>query len=475
MQQKKQKENRRPLRWPPFGDAGVRRANLVLFLVCVLLFHLAVYALSARFSWYFYTEEKYTHEIGAANADKLDEMEHAVTVRFCMEEEDLKADTVYSLVYKTAEQYADRHAGKVTILPSLNIYTDHREVAAYKERIDESDVTISRETVIVESEKDIRLFRMSDFFLLDSEQRIKAYNGEEVFCAAFLWVQVPQAQHPAVYYTIDHGETVALLAMQSKLLLAGYRPEAINLSSDAIPADCAVIVISNPLYDFEVAAPGSHVESELDRLTAFVDGGGKLIVTLDAAKESYASLENLRAFLADYGMTAGDTVLSDMENAVTQDGKVFLASAVAHEGRLLLREPAALTLSATNKKNAALLPAVTGFATVEKDGAAGNHTIAAMAEVASGGRIFFATTGYLFYNDALESGVYANRDFLYGILTEFGCRTAPAGSRILPVASDTLENLTMGEANTVFALTAAALPALVILACVAVMLRRRFR
>ncbi len=473
----KREKGKKPFRWrwPPFGDKGLRRANLALFLAAILLFHFAVYTLGRQFSWYFYTEERYTHEITDQNYDKLSEMEHAVTVRFCMDEEDLLADAVYSLVYKTAEQYAEQHPNKITLLPSLNIYTDHREVAAYKEKVDESSAAISKETVIIESEEDLMLVTMSDFFLLDSERTTRAYNGEEVFCSSFLWVQAETKKHPIVCFTVDHGENVALSALQSKVMLSGYRTEPLNLSADAIPADCEIIVISNPLYDLEVSAPGSLVLSELDRLAAFVADGGKLLVTLDAKKESYGRLQNLRAFLREYGIATESRVVTDPENAVTQDGKVLLAKEVGAETRLLLREPAALTLSGENPKGASVTPKVTSYESALAGDAAGEKVLAATAALPSGGMIFCAATGYLFYNDAMESAVYGNRDFFFGILRDFGCKTTPAGSRILPVASDTLENLTRGESDTVFFVTAAVLPSLILLCALIVMLRRRFR
>lgn len=59
--------------------------------------------------------------------------------------------------------------------------------------------------------------------------------------------------------------------MARELVRNGYRNEAIDLSADrAIPADCALIAIAGAREPFSRA--------ELDRLDAYLRGGGRILV-----------------------------------------------------------------------------------------------------------------------------------------------------------------------------------------------------
>ncbi len=464
------KEKKLP--FPYFGGKRLRRVNVALFLLSLFLVHLVVYVLGARFSWYLYTEERYSHTVGVGTAAQIEAIEHPVTVRFCMPDEDLKADVVYSLVYNTADQYANMYPNKIAIGKPLNVYLDHAEVTAYSEK---SGSSLSKTSVIVESDAGVYVADMSGFFLFDDEMLITAYNGEEAFFSLFHWVQVPEDKRDKIYFTVDHGEQLSLFALQSSLMMAGYDPQPIRLSSEEIPEDASAVVISNPLYDFEASAPNSGVLSELDRLSAYLDAGGTALVTLDPSKESYKELVNLRALLSSYGVTAGEMPFSDRQNAVTQDGKVLLASNLRSGGRLLLREPAILSLSSANEKTAAHTVYAASFDTADAGGIAGAYPIAVLSEAENGGRLFTVSTGYLFYDDALHTDSYTNRTLLYSLLTDLGCKTAPVGCTILPIASEMLENLTAGESELFFILTAAVLPAAVLVGGAVIYLRRRTR
>ena len=462
------------LKWPPFGDTGVRRTSLALVLLSVFLFQLILHLLSVKFFLYLYTEERYTHEIGTATAEKMEALESPVTVRFCMTEEDLKADAVYSLVYNTAEQYAEKYDTVRVSDKMLNIYTDAEEAAAYAEK---AGAPIRTSSVIIESAQNTRVLEMQDFFVLDSENVITAYNGEEVFAGFLMWVQAPEENHKKVYFTVDHGETVSQTALQMRLLLAGYSPSPISLSKEEIPSDAAAIFILNPLYDFEKSAEDGLTYAELDRLGTWLDAGGNLFVTLDPAAESYGRLANLRAFLSAYGVSAGESVLLDPASKVSQNGKLLLSALLSDDGtevgRVLTREPASLRFAATNKKNAEWQTYVQSFDTATEGENAGVYPIAAVASLPEGGHIFTAASGYLFFHDAIETDSYKNRVLLYRVLEAFGCETTPMGGTLLPIENEMLENLTMGEANAVLVITAAVLPTAVLVLAAVVLLRRR--
>lgn len=458
-----------------------------LFVVAALLLNVLVYALATRFSWYFYTTTRYTHEIGDAMAEKINAAEHKVNIRFCMAKEDMLSDSVYSLAYKTAEQYAARYPDKITLLPSYNVYTDHNAIAAYVEK---TGVTgISERSVIVESEVDCRILDLSDFFLLDSKTSyINAYNGEEMLAAAFFWVQKKAEEHPVAYFTVDHGENFTSSGLVMLLTMAGYACDTVALSSTAIPEDCALLVTVNPIYDLEKAKEGSGIVAEYDRLTRYLDNGGCFYLSVDPSSEAFSSLDNLRALCASYGITVGDTQLYDFTNSLTRNGKTFVTSLAEDgapdfasrvgdytESRILVRDVSPLTLAATDKTEAVMPLLYTAETAEDEAGNAGVYTVAAFSRLKNGGRLFFGAGAYMAAGDVVDTPYYGNEAFLYAALEEMGCKTAPAGTVILEVENEALRDLTNGEADRIFVLQVAVVPAILVCVAVAVVIRRKRR
>lgn len=458
-----------------------------LLVVVALLLNILIYALATRFSWYFYATTQYTHEIGDVMAEKINAAEHKVNIRFCMAEEDMLSDSVYSLAYKTAEQYAARYPDKIALLPSFNVYTDHKAIAAYVEKTGVSG--ISERSVILESAVDCRILDLSDFFLLDAETRyINAYNGEEMLAAAFFWVQEKAEEHPVAYFTVDHGENFTTSGLVMLLTMAGYACDTIALSSTAIPEDCALLVTVNPIYDFEKAKEGANVSAEYDRLTRYLDNGGCFYLSVDPSNEAFSSLDNLRALCASYGITVEDTQIYDFTNSLTRNGKTFVTSLAGDEApdftarvggytdaRILVRDVSPLTLTATDKTEAVMPLLYTAETAEDEMGNVGVYTVAALSRLKNGGRLFFGASAYMAAGDVIDTPYYGNEAFLYAALEEMGCKTAPAGTVILEVENEALRDLTNGEADRIFILQVAVLPTLLAAVAVAVVIRRKRR
>ncbi len=458
-----------------------------LFVVTALLLNVLVYALATRFSWYFYTATQYTHEIGDVMAEKIGAAEHKVTIRFCTSEESMEKDSVYGLVYNTALQYAARYPDKIEVLDSYNVYTDHRAIAAYVEKTGVSG--ISESSVIVESAVECRIFDLSDFFLLNAETNyIDAYNGEEMFAAAFFWVQEKAEDHPAAYFTVDHGENVTTSGLVVLLTMAGYACDTIALSSEAIPEDCALLVTVNPIYDLEKAKEGSGITAEYDRLVRYLENGGQFYLSVDPSGESFASLHNLHALCAAYGITVEAPQLYDFTNSLTRNGKTFVTSLATEsvpdfaarfarysDARILVRDVAALKLTATEKTESVLPLLYTAETAEDGEGNTGVYTVSALSKLKNGGTLFLAAGGYMAAGDVTNTPFYGNEAFLYAALEEMGCETAPAGTVILEVENEALRDLTNGEADRVFVLLVAVLPAILVAISVAVVIRRKRR
>ena len=282
-----------------------QRSRLMLcgVLALLILFNVIFHAFATRFRWYLYTSEQYTHEIGTASETLFSGNEEEVRVIFCMPEEELLGDSIYSLVLNTFRQLEARH--DFLSVEFVNIYLHPSAVKPYRGEDPETGkerYPITEQSVIfVRGQGASEVFRvesLSSFFVLDEEKTITAYNGEEIGLSCIRWVL--RDRHPVAAFTSTHGENFGeLLAFATTLTASGYDLSVLDLHGE-IPEEVELIVIANPRWDFDRRAPGSDIRSELDRLAEFLARGGSLFVSLDPYAK--ADLEGLRGFLAERGI-----------------------------------------------------------------------------------------------------------------------------------------------------------------------------
>lgn len=470
------------------SDKVLGRLTTALFLLAILVLNIVVYVFATAFSWYFYADERYEHTVSDATDSLLARIEHPVTVSFCSAEEDLVASATSNLVYETAKQYAARHEGLVSVGEFYNVYTDYAKMKAYSEK---TGSVVTKDTVIVESDIECYALSMSNFFLLDESGSIRAYNGEEAFASAFLRVQTEREKLPSAYFTVDHGETYGIEPLLSQIFYAGYdigvsELNTVKLSDEDVPSNASLLVISNPIYDFEVSNGG--IATEIDRLRAYIDGGGKVYITLDAGRASYSELTNLRALLEEYGLATEETAVVDFQNGIPGEERIFTVSfaktgignelgqsvALYNDRSVLVRDMAPITVS-ENQKGMTVSPLLVTAETAVHGEESGEFVAAAYATGANGGSIVLSTSGYINYDDAINTEKYANEDFLYESLALLGCNTELSGCTMLSIEDTGLEDITNAEANTFSIITVAVVPVTLLFVGIGVTLYRRRR
>lgn len=477
------------------GAAFVAATLAVLILVNVI-----INALAVRFSWYFYTEERYEHTIGgAADAVLANTPEgQSVRVLFCMAEEKMEGDTVYALVLNTFRQLAARY--DFIEIEFVNIYLHPELVSRYRVRTtaagEKIESAITEYSVILVSGEDEERFRVENlqsFFVLDESQMITAYNGEEIAISCIAWTLTDS--HPVAAFTMGHGENQSdLLAFYTTLVAAGYDIMLLDLNED-IPEGVELIVIANPRWDFLRGAVGSGYDSELDRLDAFLGGGGTLFVSLDPYAK--APLSGLRGFLAERGLAATQDVIRDSQNSITTDGytlvtefapSAFGTALVDRLGefstsRAIVREASVLSLSSVNGYTVEPILLSSSSSESYRDGelvsGEGGFPVLAVSEkpLEGGGRatVFLSSSVYFLANDVMNSAIYANRDVVLASMEAASGQPAPVGCRVLSIDNSRLEDLTMREARFYTFLTAAAVPLILCAVGMFVIIRRKIR
>ena len=496
-------------------SSGVITALVIAIVVVV---NIVIYTLSSLLGLYVYSP--LSHEYGVTDATEplfreAEEKGEKVTITFLMAKEDIEQHNTGKFVHKTALSFAEKYS--FIDIKYINLLTkmdeDNRivDLSKYQKDLRGDDVELRTHSIIFShgegNEENYRVVTdlyssagFADFYALDSKGAALAYSGEEVMASMISWVL--NEEHKTVYFTENHGETIDV-AFSTLLACAGYYIDVINLRTDEVPDDAALVVISNPISDFERAGEGSGVRAELERLDTYLERGnggegGRLYVAIDPYS---AKMNNLEALLAEYGITltgkdgeygySRDLVL-DPSEAIAMDGMSFIASFAEGEkagsiagnikdyssGRVLLSQVARLSLD--GNAEALLLSSPTSSVLWEgetvDDG--GKFPVAAYssrneAEGATS-EIVVIPTALLSNGDIMISDGYSNKDFLYSMLDEvYGANTAVYGTSSVVYDTGIVENLTQSGA-TLYTCILLAIPfALAVVGAVVVIRRKR--
>ena len=490
---------------------GSRSAYVTAAVIAVaIIFNVVIYSLTLLLGLFIYAPETddltLTGDTDAMFADAI-ERGKEVTITFCNTEDVLKKHDTGGFVYATALFLKEKYPDFINI-KYVNIITGRDEngerypLSKYTKDMKGNETPLLSNSVIFTSGQSWRVITdrattvgYSDFYSLDSQGNAFAFNGEEVLTSMMAWVL--NDEHKTVYFTQGHGET-ADVSFSNMLACAGYYVDLVNLRKGEIPADAHMLVISNPISDFEKGGEG--VRTELERLSDYVKGGGRLFVTLDPYTRELAQLQG---FLTEMGITISDSVseggiysrdlIKDSSSAISVDGLSFVAefgggelakkiegTVKAHgTGSVLLSNVSRLQLS----DNAEGLlyssdTAVTMNAGKVSD-SAGSYAAAAIATIENrdgeDGRVFVIPSMFLSSGDVLVAEGYSNKDFIYSLLSEsMGATNAPYGCNSVVYNTNTLENLTMGAARTYTAVLIL-IPALLAVSGAVVIIRRKNR
>ena len=288
------------------GRSGMALYATLLLIAVLVTLNSVVYALTSKYQLYLYSPEKTVvpmSDVSELYFKRAMTGGRRVSVIFCDDEEDVREHDLGKLVYETATRLKEMHPDFIE-LRFVNSVTGYE--AATEQYVDlkpyteDGTVRIRPTSIIFECEGNFRVMTggstgYEDFFSLTSSGEVYAYNGEEVLASMICWVT--ESEHKTVYFTQNHGET-ADIALNSAFVSAGYYVDTINLRKQNVPDDAALVVISNPINDFEKSADVSGATAELDRLEKYLSRGGNLYVALDPLVKK---LNHLEEYLSKWG------------------------------------------------------------------------------------------------------------------------------------------------------------------------------
>lgn len=303
-----------------YGSAAT--AFTCAFIAVVIVFNVIFTALAGKYMWYIDMTEEEVFSLSEATRDLMSDVDAEVNIYFASEPDELMEGTYSSLmkyVYTTALQLEAEY-------PNINVECkDVVKNRAFFEPFRSTAATnILTTSVVMESGGEVRVFGYEHFFIVDEDgETIWAYNGEKKFMSGIL--QVTSAEVPVVYFTTEHGEDLdGAVSLANLFTENGYEVRSINLAKEEIDEDARIIVVNDPVYDFVGAEAGEDEANEINKLDAFLDNFGCLMVFADP--DHAGKLTNLSEFLEEWGIAfTPDTYVKDLDHSMTSDGLAVLA------------------------------------------------------------------------------------------------------------------------------------------------------
>ena len=230
-----------------------------------------------------------------------------VNVMFCDDEDMWKADTIQYEVLTTVNEIALDFPNVKTSF--IDIYTNPSAVNAYKDRTGKN---ITSSSVIITSGSELRVYNIEEFFTIDSSTNyVTGYDGEQVLVSALR--SVTRANAPVLGVVNNHGETYSDTLISS-LAQIGFDVQYLNLLTDPIPADCRLLLISDPRTDYAEIVPGISDISEIDKIEQYLAGHNSMMVLFDI---DTPVLPNLEQLMAEWGIEIART--DNNENYVIKE------------------------------------------------------------------------------------------------------------------------------------------------------------
>ena len=186
--------------------------------------------------------------------------------------------------------------------------------------------TVMNNSLVVECGDRSRYIGYDDIYLqvadVYSYSYSTSFDGEGAITSAIDYVT--KEELPQLYVLEGHGESELSATFSEQIEKDNIEVNSLSLLTvDEVPEDAACLIIYAPQSDIS--------EEELNMLSDYVSGGGKLLVMSGPVQDG--SLDNLNSLLEGYGVTVTDGIVveSDREHYAFQAPYILLPDMSSHE------------------------------------------------------------------------------------------------------------------------------------------------
>lgn len=320
------------MKHPMIRSRRVRYGSMTVYLTVTLiaalvLLNVIFYALAGYYGWYVDMTPEKVYSVSDLCQDLLsDAIEDAEKAAG----EKVKAEIIFCEDYRNYEKGKPGHYIYNTARELELAFPDQITVTWFdcwveKKRAEELGVVSSSNVVLKLENGDKRVFSQKEFFVFETGNTTDpiGYDGERVFATTL--ASLIGADRPRAVFTTNHEELFFDNTLMFALRDAGYNIEFLDLYYADIPEDCELLVCYNPNNDF-IVSDGISETDEIDKLEAYLEKGGNMMVFLSASSPELPEFEGL---LADWGVTIGrtyDKTTGTPYNAMVKDDSASLTA-----------------------------------------------------------------------------------------------------------------------------------------------------
>lgn len=246
-----------------------------------------------------------------------------LNIIFCSDKDIIENDPVMTYISYSARSIAKSFSDLINV-DYINMSENPSAIQKYKTT---SAATINNSDVIVEFGSEYLVQGANSFYVTDTgASNPWAYNGEKKLASMIL--AVTRAEAPICCITYNHGETLfdkdgevrADYSTFIKLIGgAGYDVQFIDLEREEIPANCRMIVVFDPQYDFKAFGNlGEGNVSEIEKIDKYLDEANAFFYVCD---KDTPVLKNLEEYLEEWGITVTreENAAGILENYALED------------------------------------------------------------------------------------------------------------------------------------------------------------
>ena len=454
------------------GYASVMTAVVI---VAVIIINLAVSSLNIQFDL---TKNK-LYSLSEDTITLLKDLDEDVSITSVYAE-----GSEISVVTEILKKYAN-YSNRVTY-ENVDPYTNPGFAAKYAQNGD----VVSIGSVVVETEGGYKIIAQDDLadVMVDSttgQSYMQGIKLESVLTGAIRMLTSGETQN--VYALTGHSEIAISEDLTTEFSYSGFTVNTLDLvTAGSIPEDCVMLIINGATTDISA--------KELDAINAYLNNGGSLFITTGITTEP---MTNLNSLLANYGVEDNKVMIIEgdansvynnnpfyiipklnEENSitsamVTNGTNVFMPFGSSVDLSEAKRSTVEITTLAETSENSygKDLNAMSGYEFAEGDPTGPFNIAVAIEDSATGAKLVVCGSEALFESDinaVVNGGNYGfilnASDFLTG--NENAARSKSLGA-------DSYLQLTAGKAVVIMAVSVIVIPVAILIAGLAVTLRRR--
>lgn len=316
--------NKSIFRTRKFKYGSVATVFTIAFIAIVVIFNIIFTALAQKYMWYIDMTEQQLFTLSDEAKEIMSDITNEVNIYFASEPDVLMTGSnasymkfIYTTALQLEEEFKNVHVECVDVLKNPSFFREFYQTAA---------TDIDTDSVVIESGGEVRVFKAQAFFSFNDvsdPSTVWAYFGENKMLSGIM--QVTQTNSPVVAFTTEHGEDLggALYLMQ---LFAdnGFTVQPVNLAQEDLSADCRILVIFDPIYDFIGAEAEDQSHNEVEKIDKLLDSYAAVLVF--ESPENVDNLTNLNELLEEWGISyTGGATIRDTDHAMSVDGYSIIA------------------------------------------------------------------------------------------------------------------------------------------------------